>query len=110
VGTPNSQKRSPRSSAKSKQDTSRTPEAGRPQSRPLQDLDEEEKYLDRAIDQVARVRAAKEAAQREMESFGDVSEYDITIIQGQLREEPVTASQSSLAFQGGAPSDTEEGA
>jgi hypothetical protein len=61
--------------------------------------------MDRSIDHVARVRAAKEAAQREMESFGDVSEYDITIIQGQLKEQPATASQSSLDFQSdGTPS------
>ena len=55
--------------------------------------------MDRSNDHVARVRAAKEAAQREMESFGDVSEYDITIIQGQLKEEPVVASQPSLDFE-----------
>jgi hypothetical protein len=54
--------------------------------------------MDRSVDHVARVRAAKEAAQREMESFGDVSEYDITIIHGQLKEEPVTQSQPSLEF------------
>jgi hypothetical protein len=64
--------------------------------------------MDRSGDHVARVRAAKEAAQREMESFGDVSEYDITIIQGQLKEEPTTVSQSSLEFQSDGPSDTEE--
>lgn len=40
------------------------------------------------MDHVARVRAAREAAQREMESFGDVSEYDITIIHGRLKEAP----------------------
>jgi hypothetical protein len=55
--------------------------------------------MDRTGDHVARVRATKEAAQREMESFGDVSEYDITIIQGQLKEEPVIASQPSLDFE-----------
>jgi hypothetical protein len=48
------------------------------------------------------------AAQRERESFGDVSEYDITIIQGQLKEEPTTASQPSLEFQSDGPTDTEE--
>jgi hypothetical protein len=54
--------------------------------------------MDRSIDQVARVRAAKEAAQREMESFGDISEYELTTIQGQLKEEPIEASQSALEF------------
>ena len=67
-----------------------------PQS-PIADFDLEQ-YMDRSFDHVARVRAAKEAAQREMESFGDVSEYDITIIQGQKKEEPEGAPQASLDF------------
>jgi hypothetical protein len=99
VDTPNSQKRSPRSSAKSKQSTTGTPEATRPNRRPFDDCDDDEKYMDRSGDQVARVRAAKQAAQREMEPFGDVSEYDVTILQGQLKEEPVAASQPSLDFE-----------
>ena len=48
---------------------------------------------------VAHVRAAKEAAQREMESFGDVSEYDVVILQGQLKEEPVIPTQPPLDFE-----------
>jgi hypothetical protein len=64
--------------------------------------------MDRSGDHVARVRAAKEAAQREMESFGDVSEYDITILQGQLKEDPMTPSQSALDFRGDAPTDAPE--
>jgi hypothetical protein len=36
-----------------------------------------------SFDLVARVRAAKEAAQREMETFGDVAEYEIRKIFGQ---------------------------
>lgn len=63
-----------------------------------------ERFMDFSTDHVARVRAAKEAAQREMESFGDISEYDVVILQGQLKEEPPTApSQSSLDFQNTAP-------
>ena len=54
--------------------------------------------MDRSVDHVARVRAAKEAAQQEMESFGDVSEYEITTIQGRLKEAPAPGSQSSLDF------------
>ncbi|WP_188759673.1 hypothetical protein [Edaphobacter acidisoli] len=49
--------------------------------------------MDFSNDHVARVRAAKTAAQREMESFGDVSEYDVTILHGQLKEEPVVPTQ-----------------
>jgi len=33
-----------------------------------------------------------------MESFGDVSEYDVTIIQGQFKEKPAGAPQASLDF------------
>ena len=45
-------------------------------------------YYDDSDDQVARVRAAKAAAQRKMEAFGDPSEYEITIIQGQKKGGP----------------------
>jgi hypothetical protein len=54
--------------------------------------------MDRSIDHVARVRSAREAAQREMESFGDISEYNITIIQGQFKEKLAGAPQASLDF------------
>ena len=102
MDTQNSQKKSRHSSAKSEK---RRPGMGQQEQRqcPVVDFDHEE-YMDRSNDHVARVRAAKEAAQREMESFGDVSEYDITIIQGQLKEEPAAApSQTALAFEGDAP-------
>jgi hypothetical protein len=105
VGTQNSQKRSPRSSAKSEMKSAET-RTSHPPKDTFGDFDHEE-YMDRSRDHVARVREAKEAAQHEMESFGDVSEYDITIIQGQLKEEPAAVSQSSLDFQTDAP--TEQG-
>jgi hypothetical protein len=84
------------------------PETSKPYQGPFDDLDDEEKYMDRSFDHVSRVRAAKEAAQREMESFGDVSEYDITIIQGQLKEDLNTASQPSFDFKSDAPEQPEE--
>jgi len=62
------------------------------------DTEAEEKYMDYSLDHVARVRAAKDAAQREMESFGDVSEYDISTIQGQLPENSTADSQRTLDF------------
>ena len=71
---------------------------------PIEDFDFEE-HMDRSIDHVARVRAAREAAQAEMESFGDVSEYEVTTIQGQVKEEPNTPSQASLDFQSEAHSE-----
>jgi hypothetical protein len=104
VGTQNSQKRSPRSSVKSKQSTTGPSESSRASGKSFDDYEDEERFMDRSGDHVARVRAAKEAAQREMESFGDVSEYDVSIIQGQLREEAAAASQSSLDF----PTESEE--
>ena len=106
MDTRNSQKKSPRSSAKSKQDTTRAPEISQPYRKPSVDPDDEEKYMDYSFDHVARVRAARGAAQRAMESFGDVSEYDITIIQGQLKtEDPERVLQPSLDFESDASLD-----
>ena len=100
MDTQNSQKRSPRDSAKTKQETNAAPESGPRQRRSNHDQeDSDEQYFDRSLDHVARVRAAKEAAQRRMEEFGDVSEYDITIIHGQLKEEPSEDKQPSLDFE-----------
>ena len=45
-------------------------------------------YLDHSDDLIARVRRAKEAAQRKMEEFGDPSEYEITIIRGHGPKKP----------------------
>jgi hypothetical protein len=59
---------------------------------------EDEEYMDRSVDLVARVRAAKEAAQREMESFGDPSEYEVTMIYGQSKEEPTETVRPPVAF------------
>jgi hypothetical protein len=64
--------------------------------------------MDYSFDHVARVRAAKEAAQREMESFGDLSEYDVTIIQGQLVEKPIGDPQPSLDFEADAAPNSQE--
>ena len=49
-----------------------------------------ERYIDRPFDLVARVRAAKEAAQREMETFGNVSEYEIRKIYGKMITRRIT--------------------
>lgn len=95
MDTRNSQKKSPRSSAKSKQDSSSGPGAIH---HPLTEA-EEKQFMDFSSDHVARVCAAKAAAQREMESFGDPSEYDVVVLRGQLKEEPVTPSQPPLNFE-----------
>lgn len=100
MDTRNSQKKSPRNLATSERNQVNIGHDQPPTHRPDFDL---EQYMDRSFDHVARVRAAKEAAQRAMEAFGDVSEYDITIIQGQLREEPATPSQPTLEFPSSSP-------
>ncbi len=103
MDTRNSQKKSPRTTAKSRQHSSGNPETSEANRRPVVDTEEEEKYMDYSLDHVARVRAAKDAAQREMESFGDISEYDITTIQGQLTEKSTADSEPSLDFERDVP-------
>lgn len=95
MDTPSSQRRSPRSSAKSEK---KTPGQAAPPSWSEPNDNDEAQYTDRSMDHVARVRAAREAAQRAMEAFGDVSEYDVTIIHGQLKETPSGPPQASLDF------------
>ncbi len=102
MDTANSQKKSPRSSTKNERQQ-RAGEDARPRHRPSwmspNDVDQ---YMDGSPDLVARIRQAREAAQREMESFGDVSEYEVTILQGQAKDEPrIEATQSALAFEDG---------
>jgi len=104
VDTRNSQRKSPRSSAKSKQDSSGAPGAA---PRPLTDTEKKE-YMDFSSDHVARIRATKAAAQREMESFGDPSEYDVTVLQGQLKENAAVPSQPPLNFQDNTPDEPGE--
>jgi hypothetical protein len=62
--------------------------AARPKEDPEPAKTRDEQRYDRSDDLAARVRAAKGTAQREMEAFGDPSEYDITIIHGQKKEDP----------------------
>lgn len=101
MDTQNSQKKSRRGSATTSERNRVDMGRQGPPRRPPAD---DEQFMDYSMDHVARVRAAKEAAQREMESFGDPSEYDVVILQGQLKEEPPTApSQGSLDFQNTAP-------
>ena len=98
MDTQSSQKKSRHSSAKSERNRAGMGQSEQPH-RPVLNEDDEE-YMDHSIDHVARVRAAKEAAQRELESFGDVAEYEVTTIQGLLKETPAAGSQGSLDFPG----------
>ena len=94
----NSQKKSPRSSAKSKRDRAEVEETPRPSQKNF-DERPEDKFLDRTPDMVARIRAAKEAARREMESFGDISEYEITTLQGLKQSQSEEVSQTAFDFE-----------
>ena len=79
----------------------RSPEAEQSQSTPPAHSakNDNDRYMDRSDDLVARVRAAREAAQRRMDAFGDVSEYEVRVVRGrktELRTQPSEAkSQSS---------------
>jgi len=53
-----------------------------PRPIPMDDVDRE-RYLDNSFDLVTRIRAAREQYQRELEAFGNVSEYEIRKIYGQ---------------------------
>lgn len=66
----------------------RSPEAEQPRSTaPAHSAkNENDRYMDRSDDLVARVRAAREAAQRRMDAFGDVSEYEVRVIRGRKSE------------------------
>lgn len=47
---------------------------------------DEDRYLDRSSDLVARVRTAREAAQLRMDAFGDVAEYEVRVVRGRKSE------------------------
>lgn len=48
--------------------------------------EDDDRYMDRSGDLVARVRAAREAAQRRMDAFGNVSEYEVRVVRGRKSE------------------------
>jgi hypothetical protein len=95
VETQSSQKRSQRNSTRS--DKSLRGSGPEPTGQPEPGFDADD-YMDRSIDHVARVSAARNAAQWEVESFGDLSEYDITTIQGRLKETNRAGIQPLLDF------------
>lgn len=80
MDTANFRKKSPRNSTNNERKPDMAQEI--PHHTRVNDVDQEQ-YMDRSFDLVARVRAAREAAQHEMEAFGDVSEYEIRKIYGQ---------------------------
>jgi hypothetical protein len=62
----------------------------KPETEPTSSLtsanEDNDRYMDRSGDLVARVRAAREAAQRRMDAFGNVSEYEVRVVRGRKSE------------------------
>ncbi len=78
----------------------RNPEAEQPQSTAPAHFvkNDNDRYMDRSDDLVARVRAAREAAQRRMDVFGNVSEYEVRVVRGrktELQTQPSEAKSKS---------------
>lgn len=100
MGTTNSQKKS--------QNNSEPSERSKPKNMPRShdntvDHDHEQEH---SFDLVARVRAAREAAEREMRKFGKVSEYEVRKVYGQCADlnyddESVPGLPDSLTHQRG---------
>ncbi len=65
-----------------------------------------ERYYDDSDDLAARVRRARAAFQRELEAFGDVSEYEVRKIYGQ-RTDIVYGEEKSEAAASAAPDASE---
>ena len=57
----------------------------------------ESDHYEDSQDMIERIRKLREAAERKMNAFGDVSEYDVRVIQGRKGG---PGSQRNLRFQG----------
>jgi hypothetical protein len=110
VDATNSRKKSPRSSRKS--ETQTTSVGNTPPPRNVASELDSDPYDERGIDLVARVRAAREAAQRKMDAFGDPADYVVRKIHPSpalVSVEDVVASpttdqrQQSFPFEAAAP-------
>jgi len=55
------------------------------------------RYYDEEFDLVARIRAAREAAEREMRKFGKVSDYEVRKVQGQRAD--LNYDEMSIEYQ-----------
>ena len=63
-------------------------------------MQSEDQYLERTVDMVAKIRAMREAAEKEMNRFTCVDDYEVRYGVGQKPKEvplPETASRSSSA-------------
>ena len=58
-------------------------------------MQSDERYLDRTPDLVAKVRAMREAAEKEMNRFTQFSDYDVRRVVGQKPKEPVASGQTA---------------
>ncbi len=57
-----------------------------PEPTSAQSGESDDRYMSRSDDFVARVRAAREAAQRRMNAFGNVADYDVRVVRGRKSE------------------------
>jgi hypothetical protein len=69
--------------------------ASQPRETSEQPKAREEQHYDRSDDLVELVRTPKATARREMEAFGDPSEYEITIIKAQKKKDPADSTSNA---------------
>ena len=62
-------------------------------------LDHDSPYDDRSPDLIARIRKMREAAERRMNAFGKIADYDVRRVEGQKSQ----ASQQSAEFTDATP-------
>jgi hypothetical protein len=106
VAIQSSRKKSERNSARSEKRQKLTEvQSSQPDDAPEYQTEE---YLDHSVDHLARVSAARSAAQRQIESFGDVSEYDRTTLRGRLKDAPDSGLQHWLNFPKVGPGESRE--
>ena len=58
-------------------------------------MQSEDQYLERTPDLVAKVRAMRQAAEKEMNRFTQFSDYDVRRVVGQKPKEPVASGQTA---------------
>ncbi len=81
MSSDNTPKKSPRDSSK-QEESSIEIRQDAPAPPPAQPRNTAPRYYDEKLDLVARIRTAREAAEREMRKFGKVSDYEVRKVRG----------------------------
>ncbi len=63
----------------------------------------EDQYMERTPDLVAKIRAMREAADKQMNRFTRVADYDVRRVVGQMPKAPPVSGRNRLAFSPGQP-------